>query len=60
MQTEEILKLLAPWKKKNTRAAWIPLIEEKDAPATDSKFGGLPWLDESAPWPNRRSESCSY
>ena len=33
------------------RAAWFPLVEEKDGSALDSKFGGAPWLDRGEQWP---------
>lgn len=33
------------------RTTWLPVIEEEDGSARDSKFGGAPWLAEDEQWP---------
>lgn len=49
--TDEILTSLKPWMQKNTRKTWIPIVSDGDGDPTDSKFGGTPFTNASAPWP---------
>src|SRR4029079_3238945 len=46
MNSDEVLKQLAPWREANWRPAWVPVVEERDGPAGASKFSGRPWLAE--------------
>lgn len=43
---------LAPFR----RPAWLPVVEEGDGGASDSKFAGTPWLGAPEEWP--RCPSC--
>ncbi len=52
MQTEEIVLRLEPWRVKQRRPAWKPLIEDGEGAATASKFCGTPWTGPDAPWPD--------
>jgi hypothetical protein len=45
--TEELMRELASFE----RAAWIPALAEERSDAECSKFGGVPWLSQSEPWP---------
>ena len=51
MNSDEVLKQLAPWREAHWRPAWVPVVEERDGPAGASKFSGRPWLAEGEEWP---------
>lgn len=51
MNTEELVKMLEPWLAKHRRPSWKPVVQEGDGPATVSKFSGVPWIGNDAPWP---------
>jgi hypothetical protein len=48
---EELLALLTPWLKRQSRPAWTPVLKRGDGPVTCSKYGGLPWLARGESWP---------
>ena len=52
MQTEEIVLRLEPWRVKQRRPAWKPVVEAGEGPATASKFCGTAWTEPDAPWPD--------
>ncbi|QDU19051.1 DUF1963 domain-containing protein [Urbifossiella limnaea] len=52
MQADEIVATLEPWRARNRRPAWTPVVEAGDGPATASKFCGTPWTGPDAPWPD--------
>ena len=51
MTTEEIVKRLEPWRAKQRRPAWKPVVEDSDGTAAGSKFCGIPWTGPDALWP---------
>src|SRR5258708_2029260 len=51
MQTDQIIHQLEPWRAKQRRPAWKPVVEDGDGPATASKFSGSPWITPDSPWP---------
>lgn len=51
MKPGEIIKALDPWRRRVTRPAWTPVVEEADGPPTASKFFGTPWTGPRSPWP---------
>jgi uncharacterized protein YwqG len=51
MGQEEIIRKLEPWRAKNRRPAWKPVVELREGPLTASKFCGSPWVGPGATWP---------
>jgi uncharacterized protein YwqG len=52
MNAQAVIEKLKPWIERQRRAAWKPIVEEREGPAIASKFGGAPWVDAESPWPN--------
>jgi uncharacterized protein YwqG len=51
MQAQEIVSLLQPWRDRQQRPAWRPIVVEGEPVTPSSKFGGLPWLAPGEAWP---------
>lgn len=47
MSEEKFMKKIKPFK----RTSYVPVTETREGALTDSKFGGIAWVSESAPWP---------
>lgn len=51
MRTDQLLKLLEPWRVAHRRPAYRPVTVAGDGPSDCSKFGGQPYLEPGETWP---------
>jgi uncharacterized protein YwqG len=58
MTLDEALAALQPWIQRHEKPCWHPVTDDGDGEATDSKFGGIPWLAPGEPWPT--CQRCNH
>lgn len=51
MELQEIAPAFDPWRKLHKRHAWRPVVRGSHGSPSDSKFGGIPYLDRDEEWP---------
>jgi len=48
---DDAIRALEPWIRRHELPCWHPVVRDGDASATNSKFGGMPWLAAGEKWP---------